>query len=114
MVFISCAATALRKREIKASKSTSLASWPGFIFAGFVSWAAVFFLGGVVQPPAARPNASKTKARHLTPAFIFDSFLSFPPDWQARPCCCRAQKIVSQIQICAILARLHVITTPQQ
>src|SRR4029077_2569540 len=84
MVFISWATTALRKREIKASKSTSLASWPGFTFAGFVSWAAVFFLGGVVQPPAARPNTTKTKARNLTPAFIFDSFLSFSREWQAQ------------------------------
>src|SRR6266480_7809094 len=81
MVFMSCAVTALRKREMKASKSTSLASWPGFTFAGFVSWAAVF-LGGVLQPPAARPNASKTKARNLTPAFIGDTFVSISREWQ--------------------------------
>src|SRR5437763_16619624 len=99
MVFISCPATALRKREMKASKSTSLASWPGFTFAGFVSWAAVFFLGGVVQPPAARPNASKTKARNLTPAFIGDTFVSISREWQVHPCCCQAQKFVLQIQI---------------
>jgi hypothetical protein len=75
MVFISCVATALRKREMKASKSTSVASWPGFTFAGFFSWSG-FFLGGFVQPPAARPNISKTKAKNLTPAFIGDTFVS--------------------------------------
>src|SRR5947199_8945030 len=76
MVFISCAATALRKREIKPSKSTSVASWVGFTFAGFFSWAAVF-LGGVLQPSAARPNNNRTKARNLTPAFIGGTFVSF-------------------------------------
>src|SRR6266487_5786245 len=84
MVFRSCAATALRKREIKPSKSTSVASWVGFTFAGFFSWAAVFFLGGVVQPPAARPKNNKTKARNLTPAFIGDTFVSFSSEWQVR------------------------------
>src|SRR5438874_933221 len=83
MVFISCPATALRKREIKASKSTSVASWPGFTFAGFVSWAAAFFLGGVVQPPAPRANTNKTKAKNLAPAFIGDTFVSFSREWQA-------------------------------
>src|SRR6266853_2264821 len=81
MVLISCVATALRKREIKASKSTSVASWPGFTFAGFFSGAA-FFLGGVVQPPAASPNTSKTKAKNLTPAFIGDTFVSVFWEWQ--------------------------------
>src|SRR6266699_730039 len=81
MVFISCAATALRKREIKPSKSTSVASWVGFTFAGFFAWAAVF-LGGVLQPPAARPNNNRTKARNLTPAFIGDTFVSFSREWQ--------------------------------
>src|SRR6184192_2283523 len=81
MVFISCAATALRKREIKPSKSTSVASWVGFTFAGFFSWAAVF-LGGVLQPPAARPNNNRTKARNLTPAFIGGTFVSFSREWQ--------------------------------
>src|SRR5438105_5957090 len=85
MVFISCVAAALRKREIKASKSTSVASWLGFTFAGFVSWAAVFFLGGVVQPPAPRPSTTKAKARNLIPAFIGDTFVSFSREWQVRP-----------------------------
>src|SRR5437870_11532726 len=85
MVFISCVATALRKRERKASKSTSVASWPGFTFAGFFSWAG-FFLGGVVQPPAARPNISKTKAKNLTPAFIGDTFVRVFWEWQVHPC----------------------------
>src|SRR6266700_6821337 len=81
MVFISCAATALRKREIKPSKSTSVASWVSFTFAGFFSWAAVF-LGGVLQPPAARPNNNRTKARNLNPAFIGGTFVSFSREWQ--------------------------------
>src|SRR6266496_1994023 len=81
MVFRSCAATALRKREIKPSKSTSVASWVGFTFAGFFSWAVVF-LGGVLQPPAARPNNNRTKARNLTPAFIGGTFVIFSREWQ--------------------------------
>src|SRR4029077_13705253 len=84
MVFISCAATALRKRPMKASKSASVASWPGFTFAGFFSWAG-FFLGGGVPQAAARPNLSKTKAKNLTPAFIGDTFVSVFWEWQVHP-----------------------------
>src|SRR5438270_13994878 len=83
MVFISCPATALRKRDIKASKSTSVASWPGFTFAGFVSWAAAFFLRGGVQPPAPRANTNKSKAKSLAPALIGDTIVSFSQERQA-------------------------------
>src|ERR1700745_3131786 len=70
---------------MKASKSTSVASWPGFTFAGFFSWSG-FFLGGFVQPPAARPNISKTKAKNLTAAFIGDTFVSVFWEWQVHRC----------------------------
>src|SRR6476659_5307469 len=89
---------------MKASKSTSVASWPGFTFAGFFSWAG-FFLGGVVQPPAARPNISKTKAKNLTAAFIGDTFVSVFWEWQVHPCA-RSQNAESNSGECstAILA----------